>query len=77
MRRIVRILIGPVVRWAAWGGKFAVWTCRGSDGAFLCLLDSFGVVYQQRMDLNAASELADNLLEDAYNAAEGLPLPPE
>ncbi len=76
MRRLVRRIIAPLVRWAAWDCKFSVWTCRGPSGAHLCLLDAFGVVYQQPVNLTQARQLADDLLDDAYNAAENLPLPP-
>lgn len=76
MRRIVRFLIGPLARYAAEGTTFNVYSVRGSDGAFLCYIDCFGAVHQKHMGYLAARSLADDLLDDAYNAAEGMPLPP-
>ena len=76
MRSLVRRIIGPLVRWAAKGHEARFYSVRGPDGAFLCFCDPFGVVYETRMDLITARDLADAILDDAYNAAEGLPLPP-
>jgi hypothetical protein len=77
IRRLVRLALGPVVRWAANGWMPNYYTVRRPGGAYLCTMGAFYEVYQKKMGIHEAKYLADDLLYDSYNAAEGLPLPPE
>ncbi len=76
MRRLVRRIIAPLARWSAKGHHSTFYSVRGPEGAFLCIEDAFGGHYETRMDVIMARQLCDDLLDDTYNAAEGLPLPP-
>jgi hypothetical protein len=77
IRRLARRILGPLVRWAAEGWIPNYYTIRGPGGAYLTMVGPFGEVYQKRIGVFEAVSLTDDLLDDAYRAAEDFPLPPD
>jgi hypothetical protein len=74
IRRLVRLLIAPLVRWAGSTGEALIGVSRNTDGVYVWVLGPFGEVADFDFTPDEAREFGQEVLLAARDAQEGAPI---
>ena len=74
IRRFVRWLIGPAVRWAYPKDRLRLYVARDEQGAFIGFFDPHGHPYTRTITVHEARCFGMQLHRAAWDHSEGVPL---
>jgi len=74
IKKILRVLLAPLIRYLARGGETCQFICRDELGSYSAFKDPFGNVYLYRFTLDECQSEFKTRCKAARDALEGVPV---